>query len=67
MTIDKTRGAAPHAGQRILSAGAPVEKARAAVVMLHGRGATADDIIGLADHLGQNDVAYFAPQAAGYA
>ncbi|MCX5569771.1 alpha/beta hydrolase [Kaistia nematophila] len=67
MTIDKTRGAAPHAGQRILSAGAPVEKARAAVVMLHGRGATADDIIGLADHLGQDDVAYFAPQAAGYA
>ncbi|WEK50735.1 MAG: alpha/beta hydrolase [Candidatus Kaistia colombiensis] len=67
MTIDRTRGSAPHAGQRILTGGAPIEKARAAVVMLHGRGATADDIIGLAEHLGQTDVAYFAPQAAGYA
>jgi phospholipase/carboxylesterase len=65
MTIERTRGSGPHSGQRILSAGAPLAGARGAVITLHGRGASADDIIGLADHLGQDDVAYFAPQATG--
>lgn len=65
MTIDRTRGSGPHSGQRILSAGAPIEDARGAVITLHGRGASADDIISLSDHLGQDDIAYFAPQAAG--
>ena len=65
MTIERTRGSGPHSGQRILSAGAPLAGARGAVITLHGRGASADDIIGLADHLGQDDIAYFAPQATG--
>lgn len=65
MTIDRTRGSGPHAGQRILTAGAPIQDARGAVITLHGRGASADDIIGLSTHLGQDDIAYFAPQAAG--
>jgi phospholipase/carboxylesterase len=65
MTIDRTQGSGPHSGQRILTAGAPVAGARGAVITLHGRGASADDIIGLSDHLGQDDIAYFAPQAAG--
>jgi len=65
MTLERTRGSGPHAGQRILAAGAPITTARGAVIMLHGRGASAHDIIGLSDHLGQEDIAYFAPQAAG--
>jgi phospholipase/carboxylesterase len=47
------------------SAGAPLKDARAVAVMLHGRGATAQDILSLTDELGQ-DVAYLAPQAPGY-
>jgi predicted esterase len=50
----------------IAAAGAPLETARAAAVLLHGRGATANDILGLAAELGQDDVAYLAPQAPGH-
>ena len=46
----------------IVAAGAPLREARGVVVMLHGRGATAEDILSLNDELGQ-DIAYLAPQA----
>jgi predicted esterase len=36
------------------------------MVMVHGRGATAESILSLADELGRDDFAYVAPQAAGY-
>ena len=36
------------------------------MVMVHGRGATAESILTLADELGRDDFAYVAPQAAGY-
>ena len=49
----------------IVAAGAPLREARGVVVMLHGRGATAEDILSLNDELGQ-DIAYLAPQAPGY-
>lgn len=45
--------------------GAPLARARAAVVMMHGRGASAESILTLAPLLGVDDVAYLAPQAAG--
>ena len=54
-----------HQGQPLLSAGAPLAKARAAMVLAHGRGATAGDILGLAAEFAQPDFAYLAPQAAG--
>ncbi|HEX6324155.1 MAG TPA: dienelactone hydrolase family protein [Vicinamibacterales bacterium] len=57
----------PHARQSVLRAGAPLAAARLAVIMAHGRGAAADDMIGLAAALGVSDVAFLAPQAAGYA
>ena len=53
----------PHLGQPILHYGAPFEEARAAIVMLHGRGANARDILGLADAIGVQDVACVAPDA----
>jgi predicted esterase len=35
------------------------------MIMLHGRGASAEDMMGLAGELGTTDVAFLAPQAAG--
>jgi predicted esterase len=55
----------PHQGQAVLTAGEPLERARAAVVLMHGRGASADQILTLADKLAVPGVAYLAPQAAG--
>ena len=55
----------PHAGARVLRAGAPIAEARIAAVLVHGRGASAEDILGLARELTPADVAYLAPQAAG--
>jgi phospholipase/carboxylesterase len=55
----------PHAGQPVLHTGAAVEAAPAAMILIHGRGASAEDIIGLAGELGRPDLAFLAPQAAG--
>ena len=55
----------PHAGQALHSAGVPLTEAGAAMVMLHGRGSSADDILSLVDQLDQGRFAYLAPQAAG--
>jgi phospholipase/carboxylesterase len=55
----------PHQGQPIRMAGEPVSRARAALLMLHGRGARADDMLSLAKELDQPGFAYLAPQAAG--
>lgn len=49
----------------IATAGVHLAQARAAVVLLHGRGASADGILSLADALNLHDVAYVAPQAPG--
>ncbi len=46
-------------------AGAPLYQARAAMLMVHGRGAKAEDILALAAQLMQREFAYLAPQAAG--
>jgi predicted esterase len=62
----------PHAATPVLRSGAPLERsdggARVAVVLVHGRGGSADDILGVASPLaarvGAADVAYLAPQAA---
>jgi phospholipase/carboxylesterase len=54
----------PHRGQPVLTAGVPLEQAQAAMIMLHGRGATAESILELTDLLKQPDFAYLAPQAA---
>jgi predicted esterase len=55
----------PHADAPVLTTGAPLDQAVAAVLMVHGRGATAEDILGLAAELPAEGVAYLAPQAAG--
>src|SRR5258708_33647070 len=51
-------------GQRILQAGEPLAKARAAMILVHGRGATAEDIMTIAAEVQSPGFAYLAPQAA---
>ena len=59
----------PHANARVLHYGAPLDIATAAVVLIHGRGATAESMLRLAPSLVEGldiaeNVAFFAPQAA---
>src|SRR5215831_20584599 len=55
----------PHQGQPVLHEGEPLVHAKAAMVMLHGRGASARDILEMVPELNQPGFAYLAPQAAG--
>lgn len=57
----------PHAGGDVAVAGAPLQHASGAVVMLHGRGATAESILTLAAELRVPGMAFIAPQATGNA
>ncbi|MCB0196067.1 MAG: dienelactone hydrolase family protein [Anaerolineae bacterium] len=56
--------AGPHQGQKLYTAGQPLEEAKAAMILVHGRGATAPSILELARELYQPDFVYLAPQAA---
>ncbi|HET7095182.1 MAG TPA: dienelactone hydrolase family protein [Thermomicrobiales bacterium] len=55
----------PHANAAVFAAGAPLPQAAAAIVALHGRGASAADIMGLAADVAPAAAAIVAPQAAG--
>lgn len=55
----------PHGNQPVLRAGAAIERARAAAIMIHGRGAGPANILDLVHVIGMPDVAYLAPAAAG--
>ena len=55
----------PHAGQPILASGPALADARLVAILVHGRGASAEDILSLTNELRVKDVAYLAPQAAG--
>jgi phospholipase/carboxylesterase len=56
----------PHATMGIQAAGVPLSEARAAMIMIHGRGAAADNILSLSTELSADGFAFLAPQAAGY-
>ncbi len=55
-----------HRGQPVLAAGRPLADAGAAMMLVHGRGGSAEDILGLAADLDRPELAYLAPQAAGH-
>jgi predicted esterase len=57
----------PHKGLRVLEAGEPLATARAAIILVHGRGASAEDIMTIGAELMHPGFAYLAPQAAGNA
>lgn len=66
MTLVKGTPDDPHAGQPVLHHGPAVKDARRIAILLHGRGSSAEDILGLAHEFAAKDVAYLAPQAAGH-
>jgi len=49
--------------KQVIKAGKQTGEATKALVMLHGRGGSAEDILGLAQYLPVNEFALFAPQA----
>jgi predicted esterase len=55
----------PHANQPVLRHGPAPADARLSAILVHGRGASAEDILSLAEELKLPDVAWLAPQAAG--
>ncbi len=55
----------PHQGAQVLQAGVPLDRARAVGILLHGRGASAENILELAQAVRAEGVAWLAPQAAG--
>ncbi len=50
--------------KQVLTTGISVEKAKKAIVMIHGRGGSAQDIVTLKEHLNLKEMAIFAPQAS---
>ncbi|HET7361866.1 MAG TPA: dienelactone hydrolase family protein [Salinimicrobium sp.] len=52
--------------KNIHTAGKPIKEAEKALIMLHGRGANTQDILGLATHLKVADFALLAPQATNH-
>jgi phospholipase/carboxylesterase len=56
--------ASPHQDQPLATTGTPLAAASAALVLVHGRGATAESILQMSSEFQQDGVAYLAPQAA---
>jgi phospholipase/carboxylesterase len=56
----------PHRDQPVRHFGEPLNRAKGVVILLHGRGGSAEDILSLAQPLYHPGVAYLAPQAAGH-
>ena len=59
-------GQGPHAGQPILYEGTPLAQATAAMILLHGRGASAEDILWLGREFASPGLALLAPQGGGW-
>jgi phospholipase/carboxylesterase len=55
----------PHQDSPIRQLGKPLSEAAGAVILLHGRGGSADDMLSLAHSIYFPGLAYLAPQAAG--
>src|SRR4051794_38726455 len=56
----------PHAAQKPLWRGPAPSAARLAVILVHGRGGSANEMLTLGGELGVADIAWVAPQAAGH-
>ncbi len=64
MNVSSNQIHGPHQNQPVLHTGEPLQTARAAMLMIHGRGATAESIIELTSQFEGPSFAYLAPQAA---
>jgi predicted esterase len=56
----------PHLAQPVLSLGAPFQDAQQVMIMLHGRGASAESILSLAAEFDAPETHFLAPQADQY-
>jgi phospholipase/carboxylesterase len=56
----------PHYGQPVSFTGTPLPNATSAMILVHGRGGDAQDILAMTTHFTAKDVAYFAPQAQNF-
>lgn len=56
----------PHQGQPVMTTGRALQDARAAVILVHGRGGSAEDILNLSQQFNLSAFAYVAPQAQGH-
>lgn len=56
----------PHAGQTVLHRGPAAGDARLAVILVHGRGGSAGEMLTLADEFNLRDVAWIAPEASAH-
>jgi len=63
--MDARQTGDPHAGQPVLTAGPAVERAAGVIVLVHGRGASAEGMLSLFEQLDVEGLAAVAPQAAG--
>src|ERR1700722_14447005 len=54
----------PHANMPVVHGGHDLSGARCALILLHGRGSSADNILGLAKTFYDERIAFIAPQAA---
>ncbi|GMQ26150.1 dienelactone hydrolase family protein [Algoriphagus sp. oki45] len=50
---------------KVVRKGVSISEARKAIIMIHGRGATAESILGISSYLNLTDYAILAPQANG--
>jgi phospholipase/carboxylesterase len=60
-----TGGNGPHGGQSVAVSGTPLSEADSALILVHGRGGSATEILGLAQLLAPPGMACLAPQASG--
>lgn len=56
----------PHEKSPVYAAGVKLEEAKSAMILVHGRGASAQDILSLSSPLNFPGMAYLAPQAEGF-
>jgi predicted esterase len=54
-----------HRADNTIEAGAPPGQATVAIILVHGRGATPESMLPLADAFGRDDIRYLAPRATG--
>ncbi|MBX3006458.1 MAG: alpha/beta fold hydrolase [Melioribacteraceae bacterium] len=57
---------APHNAHPFVYSGTTLEHAKAVMIMIHGRGSTAQNILSLVDELNVDGIVYIAPQASDY-
>ena len=53
-----------HDSNNFLTAGKPLDQAQKVMIMVHGRGSSASDILSLSKHIEDKDFAFIAPQAS---